>query len=135
MPEKGFSFLVLTSEWNYMKRNSFPRTGQELESTAIKLAADVFGVDLHPLSNVERVSACVQMRDVVIERRKPIMFESLKTGSLHTDPRVRALMNQIYVLEAYLLETAAKTGNSPEDVSQLLSKNSKEPITMALYFE
>ncbi len=118
-----------------MKRNSFPRTGQELESTAIKLAADVFGVDLHPLSNVERVSACVQMRDVVIERRKPIMFESLKTGSLHTDPRVRALMNQIYVLEAYLLETAAKTGNSPEDVSQLLSKNSKEPITMALYFE
>ena len=117
-----------------MKRNSFPRTGQELESTAIKLAADVFGVDLRPLSNVERVSACVQMRDVVIERRKPIMLESLSSGSLFTDPRVRALMNQVYVLEAYLLEVAAKTGNSPEDVSQLLSRSSKEPIDMSMYF-
>ena len=117
-----------------MKRNSFPRTGQELESTAIKLAADVFGVDLRPLSNVERVSACVQMRVVVIERRKPIILESLSSGSLFTDPRARALMNQVYVLEAYLLEVAAKTGNSPEDVSQLLSRSSKEPIDMSMYF-
>jgi|688.fasta_scaffold280536_1 hypothetical protein len=117
-----------------MKRNSFPRTGQELEITALKLAADVFGVDLRPLSSVERVSACVQMRDVVIERKNPIMLENLRSGSLFNDPRLSALMNQIFVLEAYLLEVAAKTGNSPEDVSQLLSRSSKEPIDMSMYF-
>ena len=44
-------------------------------------------------------------------------------------------MNQVYVLEAYLLEVAAKTGNSPEDVSQLLIKSSKEPINMSMYFD
>ena len=71
----------------------------------------------------------------MIERKNPIMLDNLRSGSLFNDPRLSALMNQIFVLEAYLLETAATTGNSAEDVSQLLSKNSKEPIIMSMYFD
>ena len=118
-----------------MKRNAFPRTGQELESTALKVGADVFGVDLRPLSNVEKFSACVQMRDVVIERKNQIMRECLNAGTVFSDTRLPALTNQIFVLEAYLLEVAAKTGNSPDDVSQLLSSSSKEPINISTYFD